>query len=86
MNTSKQKSSGIELPTAFPEVPIRSSRNNINEKLIRWLVQCLADQKISRNDLCGITVKVANMFFDRKWKMHNNLDKDKNDAKLPNIR
>ena len=37
----------------FPDVPIRTGRRTLNEKIVRCTVQCLADYKVSREDLAG---------------------------------
>ena len=47
----------------FPQVPVRSSRKYIDERIIRSTVQCLADYKVSRKDVTGIILKTANIIF-----------------------
>ena len=54
----------------FPEVEIRSSDSKyLNEKIMRCLVQCFSETKVSANDLIKIVVSVANDIFDQDWKM-----------------
>lgn len=51
----------------FPKVYVRSRRKSINEKIIRAFTQCLADFKVSMDDLSGIFVNVATVIFDQNW-------------------
>jgi len=65
----------------FPEVKIRKGRKQINEKVIRTTVQCLADYKVSVNDLMGIIVSVANGIFDQEWQLTTEDDEDEEERK-----
>ena len=65
--------------TSFPAVPVRSSRKGLNENLMRCLVQCQSEYTVSRNHLCGIAVKMANMVFYQDWSLHSELP-DKKDS------
>ena len=53
--------------SGFPQIPIRTSRKCIDEKIIRCTVQCLADHEVSREDATGIIIKTANMIFGQNW-------------------
>ena len=64
------------LPPAFPEIKVRTSRKLINEKVIRCATQCLADYKVSLRDLSGIIVHVANIVFDQKWKLQDEVNEE----------
>ena len=66
--------SSDNVSTSFPDVPVRSGKKRINEALMRCLVQCLSDYKVSRNDLCGIVVSVANLVFHQRWERHSELE------------
>ena len=59
--------------SGFPDVPIRTGRRTINEKLMRCTVHCLSKYKVSRNDLSGLFVDFANMMFDQKWALSSTL-------------
>ena len=62
--TCKEKS-----PNEFPEVEIRKGHKSFNENVMRCLVKCLADYKISSNDLLGIVKDVGNIIFLQNWKL-----------------
>ena len=49
--------------TVFPRVKVRNSRFKINEQIVRCMVQCLTDYKVSPNDLTGIIVNTANIIL-----------------------
>ena len=53
----------------FPKVKVRNSCKDINEKIIRCTIQCLADYKVSPDDIAGIIVNTANIIFDQQWEM-----------------
>ena len=63
----------------FPQVPIRSSRKCIDERIIRCTTQCLADHKVSRNDVAGIIIKTANIIFGQNWTRHALLEDGEED-------
>ena len=54
-----------EHTSTFPKVPLRYSKANLNPKVMRAVVYCLATYKVSDNDLEGIIVDIANMIFDQ---------------------
>jgi hypothetical protein len=53
----------------FPDVKIRTGRKNLNEALVRCVVQCLSEFKVSHVDIAGIMVRTANMIFNQKWRI-----------------
>ena len=53
----------------FPKVLVRSSRNVINESVIRCLVQCLSETTVSCLQVCKIMANVANLVFNQDWKL-----------------
>ena len=63
----------------FPQVPIRSSHKCIDERIIRCTTQCLADHKVSRNDVAGIIIKTANIIFGQNWTRHALLEDGEDD-------
>ena len=74
--TMEQCQSNDHQPPVVPEIRIRKSRKQINEKVIRCAIQSLADYKVSLRDLSGIIVHVANIIFDQKWKLQNELNEE----------
>ena len=63
----------------FPKVPVRNGRRSLNENVVRCTVQCLASYKVSRDDLAGIIVNVANTIFGQSWKAKNEFEDDVDD-------
>ncbi|KAK6167554.1 hypothetical protein SNE40_021553 [Patella caerulea] len=53
--------------TEFPQVKVRTGRTKLSEPLMRALVQCLSEYKVTANDLLGIAVTLANTVFGQKW-------------------
>lgn len=51
----------------YPKVRIRSGPKSLNENVIRCMVQCLSDYKVSNRDLTGIMISTANMIFGQSW-------------------
>ena len=51
----------------FPKVKIRTGRRTLNEALMRCLVQCLSEHKVTTEDLRGILLKTANIIFGQEW-------------------
>ena len=47
----------------FPDVKIRTGRRTLNEALVRCIVQCVSEFKVSHADISGIIVRSANMIF-----------------------
>lgn len=64
----------------FPQIPVRSSRKQIDERIIRCTVQCLADYKVSRRDVTGIIIKTANIIFGQHWSESAELSEPDNDS------
>jgi hypothetical protein len=60
----------------FPTVHIRNGRKSLNERIIRCAVQCLAQYKVSQNDLAGIMVATANTIFGQCWKIGPSWEND----------
>ena len=62
----------------FPDVKIRTGRRTLNEALVRCIVQCLSEFKVSHADISGIIVRSANMIFGQNWQISSdeNLDED----------
>ena len=56
-----------EKTSIFPRVPLRYSKSQLNPKVMRAVIHCLATYKVSDNDLEGIIVDIANMIFDQSW-------------------
>ena len=48
---------------------VRTSRKNINEKVMRCIVQCLSETTVSTSQVCKIIANVANMIFDQEWEV-----------------
>lgn len=59
--------SGHKTASAFPSVEVRSGYRSVNEPIMRSISQCLADYKVSTNDLLGIVMQVANTIFGQSW-------------------
>ena len=53
---------------AFPQVPLRFSRNELNPQIMRAVAHVQATYKISDNDTRGIFVDVGNLVFGQEWK------------------
>ena len=62
----------------FPDVEIRTGRRTLNEALVRCIVQCVSELKVSLADISGIIVRSADMIFDQNWQIlsDENVDKD----------
>ncbi len=73
-NTPKPQTRQPVCDNGFPDVPIRTGRQTLNEKIVRCTVQCLADYKVSREDLAGVMVRTENIIFGQKWVRNANLD------------
>ena len=75
-----------EQSTKFPKVPLRSSKTEINPKVMRAIIHCQASYKISDRDLEGVIVDIANMVFDQSWvkcdqgTFHEELNSDTSDS------
>ena len=53
----------------FPDVKIRTGRRTLNEALVRCIVQCVLEFKVSHADISGIIVRSANMIFGQNWQI-----------------
>lgn len=53
----------------LPRMKVRTSRKNINEKVMRCIVQCLSETTVSTSQVCKIIANVANMIFDQEWEV-----------------
>ena len=53
----------------FPDVKIRTGRRTLNEALVRCIVQCVSEFKVSHADVSGIIVRSANMIFGQNWQI-----------------
>ncbi|XP_013414654.1 uncharacterized protein LOC106176709 [Lingula anatina] len=62
----------------FPQIKIRTGRRSLNESLMRCIVQCLAETRMSPDEVATVVVRVANMVFGQNWKKQNEKD-DEND-------
>ena len=60
----------------FPTVDIRAGHRSLNENVMRCLVKCLSDYKVSSNDLIGIVKDVGNIIFQQKWEEPPTKDSD----------
>ena len=63
----------------FPDVKIRTGRRTLNEDLVRCIVQCVSEFKVSHADISGITVRSANMIFGQNWQISSNENVDEDD-------
>ena len=63
----------------FPPVYTRSGYRVMNESLMRCATQCLAEYKVSANDLSSIMIKTANIIFGQQWKLNNETEVDGDD-------
>ncbi len=62
----------------FPEISVRTSQKNIDERIIKCTIQCFADHNVSRNDVAGIIIKTTNVIFGQNWTLHSKLGDDNN--------
>ena len=46
---------------------------------MRCTVQCLADYKVSLNDLTGIIVNTANIIFNQNWEKEDDVAAEENE-------
>ena len=62
----------------FPDVKIKTGRRTLNEALVRCIVQCVAEFKVSHADISGIIVRSANMILGQNWQISSdeNVDED----------
>ena len=51
---------------------------------MRCTVQCIADYKVSRNDLIGIIVTTADIVFGQNWSTTSDQEKSDNTSELDN--
>ena len=63
----------------FPPVYTRSGYRVMNESLMRCATQCLAEYKVSANDLSGIMIKTANIIFGQQWELNDETEVDGDD-------
>ena len=49
--------------SAFPQVKVSTGRRSLNESLIRCVVPCLAETRMSPDEVSKVVVRVANMVF-----------------------
>ena len=68
-NPETKSYSPYESKSDLPKVKVRTSRQKINEQIIRCTVQCLANYKVSHRDLSGIIVHTANIIFVQHWEL-----------------
>jgi len=79
---AEQSSEDDQPHQKLPEVKIRTGRKQIRESVIRTTVQCLANYKVSVNDLIGIVVSVANGIFDQNWHLTSEADQGDEESVL----
>ena len=63
----------------FPDVKIRTGRRTLNEALVRCIVQCESEFKVSHVDISGIIVRSANMIFGQNWQISSDENVDEDD-------
>ena len=63
----------------FPGIKIRTGRRTLNEALVRCIVQCVSEFKVSHADISGIIVRSANMIFGRNWQISSDENDDEGD-------
>ena len=63
----------------FPDVKIRTGRRTLNEALVRCIVQCVSEFKVSHANISGIIVRSANMIFGHNWQISSDENVDEND-------
>ena len=64
----------------FPDVKIRTGRRTLNEPLVRCIVQCVSEFKVSHADISGIIVRSANMIFGLNWQISSDENVDEDDV------
>ena len=63
----------------FPDVEIRTGRRTLNEALVRCIVQCMSEFKVSHADISGIIVRSVNMIFGQNWQISSDENVDEDD-------
>ena len=63
----------------FPDVKIRTGRRTLNEALVRCIVQCVSEFKVSQADISGIIVCSANTIFGQNWQISSDKNVDEDD-------
>ena len=63
----------------FSDVEIRTGRRTLNEALVRCIVQCVSEFKVSHADISGIIVRSANMIFGQNWQISSDENVDEDD-------
>ena len=63
----------------FPDVKITTGRRTLNEALVRCIVQCVWEFKVSHADISGIIVRSANMIFGQNWQISSDENVDEDD-------
>ena len=63
----------------FPDVKIRTGRKTLNKALVRCIVQCVSEFKVSHAYISGIVVRSANMIFGQNWQISSDENVDEDD-------
>ena len=63
----------------FPDVKIETGRRTLNEVLVRCILQCVSEFKVSHADISGIIVCSANMIFGQNWQISSDENVDEDD-------
>ena len=63
----------------FLDIKIRKGRRTLNEALVKCIVQCVSEFKVSHADISGIIVCSANMIFGQNWQISSDKNVDEDD-------
>ena len=63
----------------FPDVKIRTGKSTLKEALVRCIVQCVSEFKVSHAHISGIIVRSPNMIFGQNWQISSDENVDEDD-------
>ena len=70
----------------FSSVKIPPGQKTVDQKVIRFAVQCLPENKVSQNDVIDIIVTRANLIFKQRWTiLGNSYDSDEKSESEENV-
>ncbi len=79
LRSSDETNDKADCSCTFPQVDVRTGRRSLNETLMRCVVQCLAETRMSPEEVSRVIVRVANMIFGQNWKLRNEDDEDQDE-------
>ena len=68
----------------FQKMKIRTCHRIVDKQILQCTVQCIADYKVSRNDLIGIIVATANVVCGQNWSTASDLEEFDNTSESVN--